>query len=83
MGCERTGEETGGSIGFLEGTPAPDHPTPYSPLLRRAVYVLEGQFLFLVGERQERGQPGTFVFFPRGTSDASKIMIEPGKVLAA
>jgi len=37
-------------------------------------YVLEGQFLFLVGERQVSGSPGTFVFIPRGTVHAAKVV---------
>ncbi len=48
------------------------------------LYVLEGQFLFLVGERQVSGSPGTFVFIPRGTVHAAKVIgSELGKVLAA
>jgi mannose-6-phosphate isomerase-like protein (cupin superfamily) len=47
-------------------------------------YVLEGEFLFLVGERQVSALPGTFVFIPRGTVHAAKVIgTEPGKVLAA
>jgi oxalate decarboxylase/phosphoglucose isomerase-like protein (cupin superfamily) len=47
-------------------------------------YVLEGEFLFLVGERQVSAPPGTFVFIPRGTVHAAKVIgSEPGKVLAA
>jgi mannose-6-phosphate isomerase-like protein (cupin superfamily) len=47
-------------------------------------YVLEGEFLFLVGERQVGALPGTFVFIPRGTVHAAKVIgTEPGKVLAA
>jgi mannose-6-phosphate isomerase-like protein (cupin superfamily) len=47
-------------------------------------YVLEGQFLFLVGERQVSASPGTFVFIPRGTVHAAKVIgTEPGKVVAA
>ena len=47
-------------------------------------YVLEGEFLFLVGERQVSALPGTFVFIPGGTVHAAKVIgSEPGKVLAA
>jgi mannose-6-phosphate isomerase-like protein (cupin superfamily) len=63
-----TGEETGGSIGFLEATSAPGYGPPRH--VHRSsdelFYVLEGEFLFLVGEREVSAPPGTFVFIPRG-----------------
>ena len=81
-----TAEETGGSIGFLEATSLPGYGPPrhihhgYDELF----YVLEGEFLFLVGERQVSALPGTFVFIPRGTVHAAKVIGgEPGKVLIA
>ena len=81
-----TGEQTGGSIGLIEATTPPGAGPPrhvhYS--CDELFYVLEGQFLFLVGERQVNGLPGTFVFIPRGTVHAAKVIgTEPGKVLAA
>jgi quercetin dioxygenase-like cupin family protein len=81
-----TSEETGGSIGFLEAT----SPAGYGPPRHihhssdELFYVLEGKFLFLVGERRVSAMPGTFVFIPRGTVHAAKVIgTEPGKVLAA
>jgi mannose-6-phosphate isomerase-like protein (cupin superfamily) len=81
-----TGEETGGSIGFLEATSAPGYGPPRH--VHRSsdelFYVLEGEFLFLVGEREVSAPPGTFVFVPRGTVHAAKVTgTEPGKVLTA
>ncbi len=81
-----TGEETGGSIGFLEATSSPGYGPPRH--IHRShdelFYVLAGEFLFLVGERQVSALPGTFVFIPRGTVHAAKVMgSEPGKVLIA
>jgi quercetin dioxygenase-like cupin family protein len=81
-----TSEETGGSIGFLEATGPPGSGPPRH--IHRShdelFYVLEGEFLFLVGERQVGALPGTFVFIPRGTVHAAKVVgSEPGKVLAA
>jgi mannose-6-phosphate isomerase-like protein (cupin superfamily) len=81
-----TSEETGGSIGFLEATSPPGYGPPrhihYS--CDELFYVLEGEVLFLVGERQVSAQPGTFVFIPRGTVHAAKVIgTEPGKVLSA
>src|ERR687893_1513055 len=81
-----TGEETGGSIGFLETTSPPGYGPPRHVHYGsdELFYVLEGEFLFLVGERQVSGSPGTFVFIPRGTVHATKVIgSEPGKVLIA
>ena len=86
MTLKATGEETGGSIGFLEVTSSPGY-GPHRHIHRshdELFYVLEGEFLFLVGERQISGSPGTFVFVPRGTVHAAKaIGTEPCKVLIA
>ena len=86
MTLKATSEETGGSIGFLEAPSSPGYGPPrhihhsYDELF----YVLEGEFLFLVGERQASALPGTFVFIPRGTVHAAKVIgREPGKVLIA
>ena len=81
-----TSEQTGGSIGVLEATSPPGYGPPrhihYSS--DELFYVLEGEFLFLVGERQIRAMPGTFVFIPRGTVHAAKVIgNKPGKVLTA
>src|ERR671933_134483 len=81
-----TGEETGGSIGFLEATSPPGSGPPrhIHHSCDELFYVLEGEFLFLVGERQVSALPGTFVFTPRGTVHAAKVIgTEPGKVLGA
>jgi quercetin dioxygenase-like cupin family protein len=86
MTLKATGEQTGGSIGFLEVTSSPGYGPPRH--IHRShdelFYVLEGEFLFLVGERQVSAPPGTFVFVPRGTVHAAKaIGTEPCKVLIA
>ena len=81
-----TGEQTGGSIGFLEATTRPGAGPPRH-IHHRAdelFYVLEGHFQFLAGERLVDAPPGTFVFVPRGTVHAAKnVGTEPGRVLAA
>ena len=86
MTLKATSEETGGSIGFLEVTGPPGYGPPRH--IHRShdelFYVLEGEFLFLVGERQVSALPGSFVFIPRGTVHAAKaIGTEPVKVLVA
>jgi hypothetical protein len=46
--------------------------------------VLEGEFLFLVGERQESVSAGTYVFASRGTVHAYKVVgTERGRLLSA
>ena len=86
MTLKASGEETGGSIGFLEAT----SPVGYGPPRHihhssdELFYVLEGEFLFLVGECRVSAMPGSFVFIPRGTVHAAKVIgTEPGKVLTA
>jgi mannose-6-phosphate isomerase-like protein (cupin superfamily) len=81
-----TGDDTGGSIGLLEGKSLPGVGPPRH--LHRSCdelfYVLEGKVLFLVGDREVIGQPGTLIFIPRGTVHASKVIgNEPARVLAA
>jgi quercetin dioxygenase-like cupin family protein len=86
MTLKATAEQTRGSIGFLEATSSPGYGPPRH--IHRShdelFYVLEGEFLFLVGERQVNTPPGSFVFIPRGTVHAVKVVgPEPGKVLIA
>ena len=86
MTLKATAEQTRGSIGFLEATSSPGYGPPRH--IHRShdelFYVLEGEFLFLVGERQVNAPPGSFVFIPRGTVHAVKLVgPEPGKVLIA
>jgi quercetin dioxygenase-like cupin family protein len=81
-----TGEQTGGSIGVLEATSPPGYGPPrhINHSTDELFYVLEGEFLFLIGERQVGALPGSFVFIPRGTVHAAKVIgTESGKVLAA
>ncbi|MGD9890559.1 MAG: cupin domain-containing protein [Dehalococcoidia bacterium] len=81
-----TGDETGGSIGFFEGTT----PAGFGPprhihhTCDELFYVLSGEFEFLLGDQVVHAGPGTFVFIPRGTVHAPKVAgTEPGRVIAA
>src|SRR5690606_18365081 len=81
-----TGEATRGSIGFLEATSVPGFGPPRHVHhdCDEVFYVLDGRFEFLVGERLVTGQPGSFVFVPRGTVHAPRVVgPTPGKVLIA
>ena len=81
-----TGEETGGSIGVFEDTTSPGDGPPRHVHhgSDELFYLLEGEFLFLVGERQESVSAGTYVFVPRGTVHAYKVVgAGRGRVLSA
>ena len=79
-----TAEQTGGSIGLFEGISPPGDGPPRHIHYRsdELFYILEGDFLFLVGERQESVSAGTYVFVPRGTVHAYKALgTERGRLL--
>jgi quercetin dioxygenase-like cupin family protein len=81
-----TVEETGGSIGVFEDSSSPGDGPPRHVHhgSDELFYLLEGEFLILVGERQERVSAGTYVFVPRGTVHAYKVIgTERGRVLSA
>src|SRR5215217_6241711 len=81
-----TAEQTGGSIGVFEDISSPGDGPPrhihYGS--DELFYILEGEFLFLVGERQESVSAGTYIFVPRGTVHAYKAVgTEQGRLLMA
>ncbi len=81
-----TAEQTGGSIGLVEDVSSPgDGPARHVHYgSDELFYVLEGEFLFLLGERQVKVSAGTCVFAPRGTVHAFKVVgTERGRVLSA
>ena len=81
-----TSEQTGGSIGVFEDISSPGDGPPRHVHYGsdELFYVLEGEFLVLVGERQESVSAGTYVFVPRGTVHAYKVIgTERGRVLSA
>lgn len=79
-----SGVDTQGRVAIFETTVSPGA----GPVLHRHHaqnewwYVLEGQFLFQVGDERFRSQPGGSVFGPRGLPHAFRCTSkEPGKVL--
>jgi mannose-6-phosphate isomerase-like protein (cupin superfamily) len=81
-----TSEETGGSIGAFEDVSSPGDGPPRHVHYGsdELFYVLEGEFLILVGERQESVSAGIYVFVPRGTLYAYKVIgTERGRVFSA
>jgi mannose-6-phosphate isomerase-like protein (cupin superfamily) len=81
-----TSEQTGGSVGVFEDTSSPGDGPPRHVHYGsdELFYILEGEFLFLIGERQESVSAGTYVFAPRGTVHAFKVIgNERGRLLSA
>jgi mannose-6-phosphate isomerase-like protein (cupin superfamily) len=81
-----TAEQTGGSLGVFEDTTSPGDGPPRHVHhgSDELFYILEGQFLILVGERQESVSAGTYVFVPRGTLHAYNVTgTERGRMLSA
>jgi quercetin dioxygenase-like cupin family protein len=79
-----TGDETAGSIGFVEATSEPGFAAPrhIHHANDELFYVLDGEFQFLVGDQVVDAPAGSFVFIPRGTVHAPKVAgAEAGKVL--
>jgi quercetin dioxygenase-like cupin family protein len=79
-----TGDDTGDAVGALEerippGGGARRHIHTTSEEL---IYVLEGEFTFLVGDALASGGPGTLAFVPRGETHAWRNCgTEPGRLL--
>ena len=63
------GSETGGTMTVLETvvTPGDGPPLHVHVQADEAVYVLEGEIDFRVGDDVYENRPGSFVFIPRGT----------------
>ena len=81
-----TSEQTGGSVGFLEASTEPGGgPAPHTHRdCDELFYVLEGEFRFLVGDNAVIAPAGSFVFVPRGTVHAARIIgAQAERVLAA
>jgi mannose-6-phosphate isomerase-like protein (cupin superfamily) len=79
-----TAARTGGSLGFLEAT----FPVGSGVAMHihhtedEVVFVLEGEFLFVVEESRVEAGPGTFVFVPRGIPHGFKSVGRvPGRYL--
>jgi quercetin dioxygenase-like cupin family protein len=80
-----TGAETDGAIGIIEATSPPGFGPPrhIHHSCDEWFYVLDGEFQFLVGDDLVHAQAGAFVYVPRGTVHAPKVVgSKPGKVLS-
>ena len=70
IGYKAVSADTGGRYGLVEYTAGPEFtgPAPHvHPELEEAFYVLEGEFMILVGEENIPAPAGSFVLIPRGT----------------
>jgi quercetin dioxygenase-like cupin family protein len=84
MEIKARAEDTGGALGVVEGTFS--H-RGYGPPLHvhsrehEAMYVLEGQIRFRVGDDEFVAGPGTWVWQPRGIPQAFKVESEGARAL--
>ncbi|BAU54028.1 Cupin domain protein [Mucilaginibacter gotjawali] len=78
-----SGKDTGGALtiseytGFAKGGP----PLHIHPLQDEVFYILEGEHLFQLGDRQFHLKQGDTVFIPRNTPHAPAQLSEKGKYL--
>src|SRR5437588_12783968 len=75
MSVKATGSETGGIFSLLEA----DEPPGFGPPLHihhdaaEAFYVLEGEYILHVGEREFPCPAGSFIFIPAGTPHGFRV----------
>jgi mannose-6-phosphate isomerase-like protein (cupin superfamily) len=78
------GERTGGAFSFLQTR---GEPQGFGPPLHvhddaaEAFFVLEGEYLMIVDERQERCPAGSFVHVPAGVPHTFQVIVGPGRKL--
>jgi mannose-6-phosphate isomerase-like protein (cupin superfamily) len=76
--------DTGGTIAVLEASSSPGFGAPrhVHHSTDELFYVLDGQFEFLVGNRTFAATAGSFVFVPRGTVHAPRVVgTAPGRAV--
>jgi quercetin dioxygenase-like cupin family protein len=84
MEIKARAEDTGGALGVLEGQFFEEG---YGPPLHvhsredEAMYVLEGQIRFRVGDDEFVAAPGTWVWQPRGVPHTFRVESEGGRAL--
>jgi len=83
MALKATGEETGGIFSLLEA----DEPPGFGPPLHvhhdaaEAFYVLEGDYVMFLGDREVRCSAGSFVFIPAGMRHGFRVGEVPSRKL--
>jgi mannose-6-phosphate isomerase-like protein (cupin superfamily) len=68
-------ETTGGTLTVFEENEAVDTPLHVHEHEDELFYVLEGQHVFQVGEREHRAGPGGLVFAPRGVPHSQRRVV--------
>jgi quercetin dioxygenase-like cupin family protein len=84
MEVKSRAEDTGGALGVLEGRfPYQGYGPPLHVHSREdeAMYVLEGQIRFRVGDDEFVAGPGTWVWQPRGVPQAFSVESESARAL--
>jgi mannose-6-phosphate isomerase-like protein (cupin superfamily) len=86
LSCKVSGSDTEGRTAIFEGVVSPGA----GPILHlhheqnEWWYILDGEFLFQVGDQRFRAQPGASVFGPRAVPHAFRCVSKtPGKMLLA
>ncbi len=80
-----SGEENGDAVSIFEIVVPPMGGPPSHSHLREdeAYYVLDGRFVFTIGDQKSDADTGTFIHFPRGVSHAyQNVGSTAGKLLA-
>jgi quercetin dioxygenase-like cupin family protein len=84
MEIQTRAEDTGGALGVLEGHFLEEGYGPPLHVHRRedeAMYVLEGQIRFRVGDDEFVAAPGTWVWQPRGVPHTFRVESEGARAL--
>ena len=78
-----TAEETGGAFFLFEDSMSEGKMTPLHrhPDEDEALYVLEGEILVQIGDRQERVGPGGMTLSPRGVPHAFRVLSPAARLL--
>src|SRR3954471_224143 len=83
MALQATGEETGGIFSLLEA----GEPPGFGPPLHihhdaaEAFYVLEGEYVMYLGDREVTCPAGSFIFIPAGMRHGFKVGAVPSRKL--
>lgn len=68
-------ESTGGAFSIIEEIDAVDAPPHIHTAEAELFYVLEGQHIFTVGDREHEAGPGDLVYVPKGVRHAQRRVI--------
>ena len=85
VSLKMSGADNGDAVSVFEIMVQPlGGPPPHSHLREdEAYYVLDGKFIFTMGETKSEAEPGTFIHFPRGVLHGyQNAGTEQGKLLA-